>query len=657
MTIDERVRDALHAYADPIEPTPGSWDRIEARLDDRLPRERQARGPLVLAAVGILVIVALIGFAVVRDGEHTDVVIEKSGPTSVVPAAPKPPQRVLVFGTTSAGGTSMVVLPSASRDGSGDMQGVSGVVAGSPVAVTPDGSFAYVVRKSPNMFSTCGGGASIFRQVIGSGARAGDEIANATAPAVSPDGRYLAHLECKNASDGPSLVLRDLRTGTAESALVIGVDYFAGVLQFSADSARLLVANGPDASGPSGGFEFDVVDGRLEARRTIATTPQTFVAGYWGPGAYLAVGIGPEGQAVVVAPSTRGGVERALFDARGLEGSITGLIPNVAGTAMLVIVDDARLFWWAPGMEQPAKLDDEMTTAAWMPDAQSPTGPNAAALPTGIAAVRRNELVVLGATDGNQHSSLGTVDPGTTLAPSDDGRVWVVGNAAPPEVCDRSGATTRPALQRLDTPTGRRDDWIGGAYNPAASKDDVVAYGYACDGRGLGLSSLRTEKNYRVDPRPERLGASHVEAVYPFGWSPDGRTLLYVADLGTRVRLLTARLAPGFFAGGARSKDVDIREIPGPRLNAATLSGNDTVVGVLPSAPTVLVERRIGDHPGAPNRLTELPEPVTSVVADRSGSNFLVVTSTGELWRWSRGQTGPAPVADGVTAAVWLPWS
>jgi hypothetical protein len=69
------------------------------------------------------------------------------------------------------------------------------------------------------------------------------------------------------------------------------------------------------------------------------------------------------------------------------------------------------------------------------------------------------------------------------------------------------------------------------------------------------------------------------------------------------------------------------------------------------------VEYRIGDRLGAPTRLTELPEPVTSIVADPSGRHFLIVTSAGELWRWSRGETGPAPVADRVTAAAWLPWS
>jgi hypothetical protein len=298
-----------------------------------------------------------------------------------------------------------------------------------------------------------------------------------------------------------------------------------------------------------------------------------------------------------------------------------------------------------------------MITAAWMPDAAPPAKTTTSApLPLGIATVRSNELVVLGAQDGAQHSSLGSVAAGSTIAPSADGRIWVLGSSAPPLQCDRSGAMTSPTLQQLDTPSESRHDWVGGAYAPVANHDDVVAYGYACDGHGLGLSSIRTEKNYRVDPMPQARTSPGIDSVHPLGWSPDGRTLLYFVDVGSSRRLFAARFSPAFYAG-ARSRDVDVTEITEPALRTAAMSGDDAVIGVSPSAPTVLVEYRIGDRLGAPTRLTELPEPVTSIVADPSGRHFLIVTSAGELWRWSRGETGPAPVADRVTAAAWLPWS
>jgi Tol biopolymer transport system component len=641
MTIDERVRDALHAYADPIEPAPGSWDRIEARLDDRLPRERRPRTPLVLAGVGILVIVALIAAAVVRDvGDESNVVSDpgvvapmpsrilaitvdrkpvvidsktsqrvngfgtfggippgsqvavtpdgsrafvvqggepgglavrsalgcaesqvvqldlqqprvdgvvseragaptvspdgrylaylrcrpnnprpaeivlvdlETGAETVAPAGPVdllgrlsfapdsrhvvfdvwegdltavrrfdlvgrepvpvdaqngddfstafrgssdaqlvpngdrfvyesrdsrplgggrlfrlpgpldqvtlasdrsgdhilatndgslyrwsvgdeeptkltgeyfgaawipgtdppvpepsptalPPQRVLVFGTTSTGGTSMVVLSSASREGIGEMQGVSGVVAGSPVAVTPDGAFAYVVRKSPNSFSTCGGGDSIFKQAIGPGVRAGDEIPNATAPAVSPDGKYLAYLACRADGDGPWLTMRDLQTGEEESNF-FAVDYDAARLQFSPDSSRLLVASTRQPSSA----EFEVVNGRLR-RVGFGAAATSFAAGYWGADTFVVLDRTNPSGAVLAVPRA-GGTAETLLDAQPLDGTVTNVIPNLAGNALLVIVDDSRLYWWAPGMAAPSPLDQKMLTAAWMPDA------------------------------------------------------------------------------------------------------------------------------------------------------------------------------------------------------------------------------------------------------------------------------------------------
>jgi hypothetical protein len=650
MTIDERVRDALHAYADPIEPAPGSWDRIESRLDDRLPGERRPRTPLVFAAIGIFLIVALIAVAVVRDSnDNSNVVVDKSSPTSGPAAAARPPQRVLVFGTTASGGGSMVILPSASRGGVGDMGSADGIRAGAPVAVTPDGAFAYVVRKSVG--STCGGGDSIFEQAIGSGARAGDEIPNATAPAVSPDGRDLAYGDCDTSGEFDTVVLRDLRTNTTSGTLTNRA-WHVRRLQFSPDSKRLLMSTGGGGSG-SGTAEFEVGDGYLQRGDFTPIAPT--LAGYWRNDALLFVDRSHRPATVIALPRSNGAGE-TLLDGRGIDGSITDVVPNLAGDAMLVVVDHSRLYWWAPGMAKPVKLDDAVLGAAWMPDPASGSS-TPAGLPLGIAAVRDNELVVLGASDGARHSSLGPVAAGTTIAPSADGRIWILGSSAPPLECDRSGAAvTAPTLQQLDTPSESRHDWVGGAYAPVANRDDVVAYGYACDGNGLGLSSIRTEKNYRVDPMPQSSRSAGVRAVRPLGWSPDGRTLLYFVDVGSGRRLFAARFSPAFYAG-ARSRDVDVTEIREPALRTATMSGDDTVIGVLTSAPTVLVEYRIGGRLGAPTRLTDLPEPVTSIVADPSGSHFLIVTSAGELWRWSRGQTGPAPVADRVSAAAWLPWS
>src|SRR3954467_12904786 len=56
-----------------------------ARLDERLPHERRARGPLLVAAVGILVIVALLGAALVRDLNDDSNVISDPGVVAGMP--------------------------------------------------------------------------------------------------------------------------------------------------------------------------------------------------------------------------------------------------------------------------------------------------------------------------------------------------------------------------------------------------------------------------------------------------------------------------------------------------------------------------------------------------------------------------------------------
>ena len=51
----------------------------------------------------------------------------------------------------------------------------------------------------------------------------------------------------------------------------------------------------------------------------------------------------------------------------------------------------------------------------------------------------------------------------------------------------------------------------------------------------------------------------------------------------------------------------------------------------------------------------QLPETITALTADPSGTHFLAVTRSHVLYRWSVGDTAPTKLADGVSAAVWLP--
>jgi hypothetical protein len=51
MKIEERLHDAMHEYADTIEPEPGSWSKIVDRFDEEPAPRRSAHVGLVFAGV------------------------------------------------------------------------------------------------------------------------------------------------------------------------------------------------------------------------------------------------------------------------------------------------------------------------------------------------------------------------------------------------------------------------------------------------------------------------------------------------------------------------------------------------------------------------------------------------------------------------------
>jgi WD40 repeat protein len=650
MTIDERVRDALHAYADPIEPAPGSWDRIEARLDDRLPRERRPRTPLVLAAVGILVILGLIAAAVVRDGEN-NVATDQVTPSPVVPSPGKPPQRVLVFGTTARGGPSMVVLPSASRGGIGEMQGVSNVVAGSPVAVTPDGHVAYVVRKSVN--STCGGGDAIFRQPIAAGVRDGEEITNATAPSVSPDGRYLAYLRCTGGTDVATIVLRNLGTGSERETPGL-FSFTTRLLAFSPDSRHVLVEGRADSSGPVQARELDLVGGEKEPGRAIPAGAGVDVASYWREGSLVAIDDQAAPQSVVAVSPTSGEVRETLFDARKLPGSITDVVPNTAGTAMLVVVDGSKLFWWAPGMSAPSPLDQKMLTAAWMPDA--PTAPSAVTYPPEVFTARSGRPVRLDARDGRVLQEFDQIQDVTGLATTPDGRAALISHIGSNAGC----ADRAPVLERFDLTNGSSTRLVGDGLAPVVSPDGrLVAYGTECEGIGVGITDLRTGANYRMSALPPRHRDDLLDTVAPLAWSPDSKRILYrVRAADGPARYFTSRFRFGQREHAADYADLEV----GRSVVGATYVGPDTIALASTDGGTSTVDRlppATGRSSGGELQvravvpLFEVPGRIDTLVADPSGTSFLAI-SDNVLYRWSPGDGAPVRLADSVQYAAWL---
>jgi hypothetical protein len=185
---------------------------------------------------------------------------------------------------------------------------------------------------------------------------------------------------------------------------------------------------------------------------------------------------------------------------------------------------------------------------------------------------------------------------------------------------------------------------------PVVSSKGLIAFGYACDGNGLGFTDIRTEQNYRSDALggKGRETEDRIEAVYPLAWSPDGTRLLYKVRLaGDRnLHYYVSRLWPA-----VRQADTEVVELA---------SGGEVTAAALVDNSTVIVARSIGNR----NVVTvngrealQLPAPAAALVADPGGLHVLIVSATGELWSWTRGEPGQHAVVAPVSAATWLPWS
>lgn len=657
MTIDERVRDAMHAYADPIDPEPDSWTQISARLDDPVaPSRASARRRLALAGLALGLVMVLVAALLVRDQDTTKTRVA-TGPVDM-------PKQVVAL-TTSL---DLVVLDSTTGALVRTLAHDVSVSRGLPeLAPTPDGKSVYFTSYLPPD-PTCPSAGSV-DALLGVDIEGGTVglFGTGQSVAISPDGRWLATaggrgIAC-SAQPFLGISLRDLRTG--QTRIVSSTAGTIEKLSWSPDSRDLAFQWSNDDGSYAYVLDAATAGSVDEARCLCGQLDGTRWFGYLGARGFLGTsqinGDALDGGASVFGPD--GAPQEQLFP---FDGTIDFLVSDVTGTRVLVTggqmknrvqVDD--LYRWSWGDPRPTKIADRIVGAAWIPDASTTTPvPGPADAPNGIVAVRNNELVVLDAQDGQQHSSLGTVADGTIVAPTTDGRTLLLGASAPPAQCDSAAPVTPPVLEEMNTVDGSREPLVGAAYSPAMSRNDVVAYGYACDGNGLGLTDVGTGKNFRFDAILRRSGASSTEpvSIHPLGWSPDGRRLLYFVSGRGVPRLVATRFAPAFFTA-ARPRDTDSVEIRAPKVRTATMSGDDTIAAVLPSAPRRVVEYRLGETLTEPQRLFEMPSPVTSIVVDPTGQHFLIVSGSGELWRWSRGQRGPAPVATGVTAAAWIPWS
>jgi hypothetical protein len=601
MTIEDRVRDALHDYADPIEPVPGSWERISARFDDgvgEMHAPPRSRRPLVLAGTAIALVVLLVAGLVLRDDDRGNRVAT-TGSVGM-------PSRILAV--TSEGRPQIIDAVSGAR--LRDLASAP-VLPGRQIAVTPDGRDAYVVAGSGD------GCADTSIQGLRLAGGFGVSIPRATAPAVSSDGRYLAYLQCPlDAGQPDAILLRDLRTGEEQDFRSPAGTVFGDALVF-AEPGRLLFETQELGSGRTAPMALDLATGVMDAGRPPVTADAPEVA--------------------LPAPP-----DLVVGDATGRH---------------FVAVVGETLYRWSVGDDEPTKVADGIVTAAWIPDGDAAPKP-AADMPKGIAVVRTDGRIAdISPVTGAEHSTLGQAAPDAAISAAPDGRTIAVASETRTPGCANP---ISPRLELWDVVSGARRGVASGAYSPAIGPNGLAAFGISCDGDGLGMTRLATGENYRSDALGGRETESdpRIASVSPLGWSPDGTRLLYWVgvDGENRRRLYVGKLWPA-----VRAAQTEVTEVPdSDRAQAAAFVDDETLAVAERESPTqssttvrfVRLAETAGAFPGP----FEIPGYVGSLVADPRGRHLLAVNTDGDLYRWSVHDQVLTKLAEDVTAATWLPW-
>jgi WD40-like Beta Propeller Repeat len=643
MKIEDRLHDALHEYADEIEPSPDSWAAIVARIDEEPSlAPRPSRRPLVLAGVALALVVVLIASLVVRDnGDDTKVV---TGPSAAATGAPS---RYLAL--TTAG---KLVVHVASTGASAEEFDASNVDSSVPLAITPDTVGAYVVNGRSN--GLCAGHSI---QEMPGGQLVGTSV---TSPTVSADGRYLAFLRCPAGTDlATEIALRDLTTGDQRITPAPDGMTFAGTLQFAGDSRHVLVTVGRSDPGAFTVHVLDLVGGESAPGLAVSVDPDVLQLGWLGSHTGSLVGwdsgASPTTIIALSPDPVAAGAPTLVVTAAPIPGPITQVTSDASGRHLLVVVNGFYLFRWDYGDDRLTKVADGVRSATWLPDAES------APAPLGVLIGHRDgSLTVVGAQDGQQHSSLGTFPGLASASTTPDGRTVYFRSNDTNTVCP---GEVGPIVTRLDPATGQTTRIAGGMISPAVSTDgEWIAYGTWCDGTTLGLTHIGSGGgNARTNPLGEGDNEADVRVlkVEPLGWSPDSTLLLY--------RLaLKGDEDPHYYVGRVwpvvALEKTKVTALPhGSNVTAAAFVDNETVAlaETTTSGQTEVRSWKIATGS------EELPSPViftvtgkvTSLVADRSGRHFLAVTDAGVLYRWSQGDDQPTRVAENVATAAWLPWS
>jgi hypothetical protein len=666
MNTEDRVRDALHEYADPIEPAPGSWDRIASRFDEPVStaasgRRGPSRATSVFAVAALALLVVLITTLVVRDGGESSLVV--TGPSGSGVAAGEASMVVAL-------GRQLVEID----PGAGDVRRVLWEHDGiTELSVAADGRSVYVVTKNPDVCRTW---TEAFKVPLDGGPAEKVTGGISSLREFELDGRtllaYTGAIDCSDAGrviqyGGPVVPGRD--TDGAGPLDPGGPGIEPPLVRFPDDTTGVRILD----AAPNGRRLLLHVSSNTTRRLAVVDVPAgtyTFVPtnDEWTGGAAFA-----HDNFLHVMDTHNGGTGPQVVDLQGQV--ISGVVPWVEGSVtfdslestgdgrLLGVTADGALYREGERITLPGPA----IAAAWLPGGDAEASP-ATEMPKGIAVVRSDGRVAdISPVTGEEHSTLMQVAPGAEISATDDGQTLAVASETTTPGCVNP---VSPRLTQRAVVDGAIRAIASGAYSPAVGPQGLVAYGYNCDGNGLGMTRLATGENHRMDALGGRESETdrRIDTVEPLGWSPDGTRLLYWVRLQgeQRRRLYVGKLWPA-----VRAAQTEVVEIPGrDQISAATFVDDETLaIAVRDEArtrvdrmPLELAERfaRQGFDSSALLQTGDgdfsIPGGITQLVADRSGRHLLVVTDDGRLLRWSRDDAEVTQVAEGVTAATWLAW-
>jgi len=270
-----------------------------------------------------------------------------------------------------------------------------------------------------------------------------------------------------------------------------------------------------------------------------------------------------------------------------------------------------------------------------------------------VAVTAAGEVVVLDTATGERVRELADgADAETTLAVTPDGRaVWF----------DRpSGPDADPPRELVQVPTagGAAEREVGGASQPAVSPDGrLLAFvKYSGPAGGSLPQSLLVVDLPSFDGVPNVVGGGTVggeaQRIFDLWFAPDSRRLLYIVDeprvteIGNDLRLDQVPPIP------TRHRIDGYLGATGHLLGTQCADGTDPDQDV----QAVAIDAQSGVATEALFRLPAIcgQERLDS---DSSGDHILGHVSSGEVYGWSRGDSEPTKIADGILAAAWLPKS